>query len=236
MIGNPLVAWRDDQTLQIGWGEHAVVVESAPRCLPTWLTTLTGDHTDAWLVEHGKRLGIDEGDARALLLRLAQAGLTADRTQLRVAIASPGLVHEPLTSALTLAGVHVVRQADIVVFPQGQVPSLVTAPVARRLIPVWFTGAAVHVGPVLDEAVGPCPRCVDLTWADHDPCWPQLVAQAGSLGLWGHPEQLVQAAAAVCLLGPSERTVGLEMISDSGNPGPRWRVWSAHPRCSCRQT
>ena len=236
MIGNPLVAWRDDQTLQIGWGEHAVIVESAPRSLPTWLTTLNGEHTEAWLVEHGRRLGIAEEDLDALLARLAQTGLTTQLPQLRVSIASPGLVHEPLAKALTLAGVHVVRQADVVVFPQGQVPSMVTAPAAPRLIPVWFSASAVHVGPVLDEAAGPCPRCVDLTWADHDRCWPQLVAQSGTLGLWGHPAHLVQAAAAISLLGPSERTIGLEMISDIGNPGPRWRVWAAHPRCNCRQT
>lgn len=236
MIGNPLVAWRDEKTLQIGWGDHAVVVEAAPQGLPTWLTTLTGDHTSAWLVDHGRRLGIAHEDARLLLARLQESGLVGGLSPLRVAIASPGLIHEPLAQALTLAGVQVSSQADVVVFPQGQLPSMITAPAARRLIPVWFTGSAVHVGPVLDEGYGPCPRCIDLTWADHDPIWPRLVAQSGTLGLWGHPAQMVQAAAAIALLAPSARTVGLEMISDAANPGPCWRVWTPHARCGCRRT
>ena len=43
LLGDPLLAWRDDSTLQIGWGGHCVVVESAPPELPKWLGLLHGE-------------------------------------------------------------------------------------------------------------------------------------------------------------------------------------------------
>ena len=42
VIGNPIVAWRDDTTLQIGWGAHALVVERAAPGLPAWIAMLNG--------------------------------------------------------------------------------------------------------------------------------------------------------------------------------------------------
>jgi len=232
LIGNPLIAWREDRTLQIGWGEHAVVVQSAPDGLPNWVRSITGMRSRASLMSHAERMGVPQADAGRLLRQLQQVGLVAGEEQLRVAVAGQGL-HEPLTAALRQAGVAVVPKGQVVVFPQGQVPSLTAAPVAERLIPVWFSGSAVHVGPILDQDRGPCPRCVDLTWVDRDPYWPRLVAQAITVGTWGQPAQMVQAAAAIALLGPSPSTVGLEMILDAGNPGPCWRVWTPHARCAC---
>ena len=48
LLGNPVVAWRDETTLQIGWGAHSLVVESAPAGLPQWLVRGAGG---AWIVE-----------------------------------------------------------------------------------------------------------------------------------------------------------------------------------------
>lgn len=236
LIGNPLVAWRDETTLQIGWGSHAVVVQGAPEALPLWLRRLDGQQSVRHVIADAQSAGIDAEEITQLLAALTGAGLMDDDTPLRVAIHSTGLVHEPLADALRAAGVKVLPAADVVVLPLGQLPVLVDAPAARRLIPVWFTGRAVHVGPVLDEHAGPCPRCVDRAAKDLDPRWPHLAAQAGSIGLWGHPSQLVQAAAAITLVGESKNAIGLEMILDPDTAGPSWRVWSAHPECPCQQT
>lgn len=235
LIGNPLVAWRDESTLQIGWGVHAVVVQQAPDSLPDWLRCLDGEQSEAQLVAQARAWGIDPAEAQGLLSALCEAGLVEQRGALRLSIQTSGLVHEPLAVALRAAGVKVVPGCDVVVLPLGQIPALTNAPHARRVIPVWFSGEAVHVGPVLDEAAGPCPGCIDLGTRDIDPRWPHLVAQAGSVGLWGHPSQLVQAAAAITLVAQSQRAIGLETILDPGTAGPCWRVWSVHPQCRCQQ-
>lgn len=235
LLGNPLVAWRDDSTLQIGWGVHGLLVESPPASLPQWLRHITGSRSRTWLVSQAARQGIPEDEADSLLDRLAEAGLLGPRPPLRVSIAGSGLLHDPLAAALRGAGVEVVPHAPVVVFPQGQAPSLMAAPRnAGRLIPLWFEAQAVHVGPVVDEAAGPCPRCVELAWADTDARWSSLVAQAVSVSTWAHPAQIVQAAAAIALVGQSAHTVGLEMIVDPDRAGPCWRVWSVHPRCDCQ--
>jgi hypothetical protein len=236
LIGNPLVAWRDDACLQIGWGEAALVVEAAPHALPEWLRSMAGQYSRKQALEQALKLGLTPHEAARLLDQLQTAGLLEDPSPLKVAVCGQGAVLESLGDALRLAGVQVVSRADVVVFAQGQLPTLVAAPTARRLIPVWSSTRAVHVGPVIDEDAGPCPRCVDLTWTDHDPSWPRLVAQAATVGLWGHPCQMVQAAGAIALLGQSPESVGLEMIQDSANPGPCWRVWTPHPGCGCQRT
>lgn len=231
LLGNPLVAWRDDRTLQIGWGRHGLVVKDAPACLPDWLMAVDGTSTPAQLSEVAVRLGLPADEAQALLCQLGKAGLLESNFPLAVTIAGPSYVRDPLSVALRQAGVDVRRGASTVVFPQGQLPSLVAAPAAARLIPVWFTAGAVHVGPVIDAGAGPCPRCVDLGWTDHDGCWPQLLAQSTSVGLWARPAQIVQAAGAIALMGPASDAVGLEMILDESNAGPGWRVWTVHERC-----
>lgn len=235
LIGNPLVAWRDDSTLQIGWGVHAVVVQQAPESLPEWLRCLDGQQTQAQVLAEAGMRGIERDEAQSLLTALREAGLLERHSALRVSIQSSGLVHEPLAVALRAAGVSVIPGADVVVLPLGQLPALTNAPGARRLIPVWFSGEAVHVGPVLDETAGPCPSCIDLSSRDVDARWPHLVAQSGSIGLWGHPAQLVQAAAAITLVAQSQRSIGLETILDPGTAGPCWRVWSVHPDCHCQR-
>ena len=235
LIGNPLVAWRDETTLQIGWGAHAVVVQDAPDELPGWLRGFDGQQPLAALMSDAQARGISVQEARLLMRALREAGLLVQDDRLRVSIHSSGLVHEPLAQALRSAGVKVTSGSDVVVLPLGQMPSLLDAPAARRLIPVWFAGPAVHVGPVLDDQAGPCPRCVDLAARDVDPRWPHLTAQASSIGLWGHPSQLVQAAAAITLMCGSQNAIGLEMILDPGTAGPCWRVWSVHASCACQQ-
>lgn len=235
LLGDPLLAWRDDTTLQIGWGSHCIVVEQAPAGLPAWLRTLRGEASEEQVLATAAAHGLSVEEAGRLLLDLRDAGLLCAGQRLRVAIAARGLVVEELGSALRAAGVEVLRVADVVVFPQGHVPSLVNAPQARRLVPLWFGARAVHVGPVIDDTIGPCPCCIDLAWSDADPLWAQLVAQSGTVCGWSHPAQLVQAAGVIALLGTSPAAVGLEMILDPAAPGPRWRVWSSHPRCACQK-
>ena len=234
LLGDPLLAWRDESTLQIGWGTHSVVVECAPPQLPAWLQSLRGDATTEQVLARARRFGVKKREAQRLLADLRRAGLMGHGALVRVAVPSRTLMGEALREALTSAGVEIVRQADVVVFPQGQVPSLVGAPTARRLLPVWFGARAVHVGPVIDDTKGPCPRCVDLHYVDADPGWPQMVAQAGSIGTWAHPAQMVQAAGLIAMLAAAAGAVGLEMIVDPQHPGPRWRVWTPHPKCPCR--
>lgn len=235
LIGNPLVAWRDDHTLQIGWGEHGVVVESAPPKLPEWLARLSGDKPTAELLHGAEELGVGRAEASQLLRQMHDVGLLERASPVSVSIAGNGVIRDPLGRALRDAGLRVDSASDVVVFPQGQLPCLTGAPASRRLIPVWFGGHAVHVGPVVDRDAGPCRTCVDLTWVDYDPLWPRLVAQSTSLGLWGSSAQILQAAAAIVTLCRSPSTIGLEMIIDESKPGPCWRVWSVHPRCDCHQ-
>jgi hypothetical protein len=234
LLADPLLAWRDDRTLQIGWGTHSVVVADAPAALPTWVRSLRADLPAGQALARAAEFGVPPEVASRVLADLREAGLLAGPQRVRVAVASRALVGQALTEALTAAGVEVARTADVVVYPQGQVPSLVAAPTAGRLLPVWFAAQAVHVGPVIDDTRGPCPRCVDLTWSQADPVWPRLVAQAGTVGSWCRPSQITQAAALIALLAPAPQAVGLEMIADPAHPGPRWRVWSPHPECACR--
>lgn len=234
LLGDPLLAWRDDSTLQIGWGAHCVIVENAPPDLPKWLAELRGDVPQEQAVKRARKFGLTRKRAVRVLQDLRLAGLVGAGPRVRVTVAARSLPGEALREALTVAGVEIVQGSDVVVFPQGQVPSLVAAPPARRLLPVWFGARAVHVGPVIDDVRGPCPRCVDLHWTDADPLWPTVVAQAGSVGCWSHPAQMVQAAGLIAMLARAREAVGLEMIVDPAHPGPRWRVWQPHPKCRCQ--
>ncbi len=211
VIGNPLVAWRDDSVLQIGWGTHAVTVAGAPRAMSAWLALVNGERSRASLMQAAGRLDIPGDQAEALLDRLLRAGIASEhRSRTRVRIHPCGLLVGALSEAMVSAGVDVDDASDVVVFPQGQVPSLLGAPTRfRRLIPVWFETRAVHVGPVLDVMRGPCPQCIDRTWAATDPRWSAVVAQAVSVPTWSEPVQLVQAAAAVALIAEDPRHSGV---------------------------
>ncbi|MEZ5185428.1 MAG: hypothetical protein R2720_06760 [Candidatus Nanopelagicales bacterium] len=236
LVGNPLVAWRSDTVLQIGWGTHGVSVEGAPPRVAEWLRLINGTRSRAGLLESAAGLGVDPAGADQLLDRMLEVGLIHEpRAPLRVAIHAGGLVGEHLGDALREAGVELDAGADIVIYPQGQLPCLVAAPrVAHRLIPVWFETSAVHVGPVLDVARGPCPECIDRTWAQVDGDWTALVAQATSVATWHEPAQLMLAAGAIAHIADSPHTVGLETIFDRSCPGPMWRVWTVNPGCTCQ--
>jgi hypothetical protein len=236
LVGNPLMAWREETVLQVGWGTHAVVIESAHDELPTWLRLANGSRSRARLLDEAEQLGILREQATSALDRLSSVDLVEAHTTTRsVAVHPCGVLGEPLTKALRDTGLEVRKQADVVVYAQGQLPSLVNAPQrVHRLIPVWFEAHATHVGPVLDHTRGPCPRCIDRAWAQLDPAWPTLVAQATTVATWHDPAQVLQAATAICLIAHDPSTVGLEMIFDPAKPGPMWRVWSVHPDCTCR--
>lgn len=238
VIGNPLLAWRDDTTLQIGWGAHALVVERAAPGLPKWIAMINGGRKLESVVAVGGTCGVPADQAQRVLEGLAHAGLLESHAPaLRVTLPPCGLLEDPLRAALRDAGVEVVAGADVLVFPQGQVPSLLGAPLGvRRLVPLWFSARAVHVGPVLDETRGPCPRCVDLTWLDSDPAWPRIASQATGVPVWQEPAQITLAAGVIAHIADAEDTVGLEMIFDPDRPGPAWRVWEAHARCTCQMS
>ena len=236
VIGNPVVAWRDDASLQIGWGAHSLLVDQASPGLPKWIAMINGGRTRESVLAAAGACGVSVEQAQWVLEGLARAGLLAPGSRpLQVALAPCGLLDDPLRVALRSAGVEVAAGADVLVWPQGQVPSLLGAPSGvRRLVPLWFCARAVHVGPVLDEARGPCPRCVDLTWLDADPQWPRIASQATGVPVWQEPAQLALAAGTIAHIAAAEATVGLEMIFDRERPGPSWRVWQAHPRCACQ--
>lgn len=236
LVGNPLIAWREDSVLQIGWGTHSVLIDSAPEALPAWLRLGNGSRSRVSLLEAADRLGIARTLADSTLDRLISVGLVETHDQHgAVAVQARGLLEEPLSQALRRAGLAVEPDADVVVFAQGQLPSLVNAPQrVRRLIPLWFEARAVHVGPVLDKTCGPCSACIDRTWEQLDSAWTTLVAQAATVPTWHDPAQLVQAAGAIALIADDPTTVGLEMIFDPAKPGPMWRVWSVHDQCRCR--
>lgn len=237
LTGNPLLAWRDDTTLQIGWGVHSLIVEQAPPGLPRWLRMAASGRPRASLLAAARGEGVPESLAARLLVDLGLAGLGDPPPALHVAVHRCGLLHEPLCGALRAAGVGIEPAADVIVFVQGQLPSLLAAPAqARRLVPLWFPARAVHVGPVLDADRGPCPWCVERAWMDADPDWQAVVAQATSVPAWPGPAQLALAAGLVSHLAAAPSTVGLEMILDPDHPGPSWRVWHAHPDCRCQST
>lgn len=236
LIGNPVLAWRDDRTLQIGWGVHSLQVEHAPAQLPQWLTMLHSSRDRSRALAAAVDCGVPVDRAEQILADLRRVGLLEPPSAVQVALHCTGLIDEPLRAALRQAGVQVVAGAHVTVFPQGQLPSLLTAPGGcSRLVPVWFGARAVHVGPVIDEGRGPCPRCIDLTWADADTSWWSIAAQAGSVPVWHEPAQLALAAGAIAHIATAEQTVGLEMIFDPERPGPAWRVWQIHPRCGCQR-
>lgn len=237
LTGNPVLAWRDDTTLQIGWGVHSLTVEDAPPGLPRWLGMTAGGLSRASLLAAARSEGIPEPLAARLLVEIERAGLGQPPQAPRVAVHRCGLLLEPLCSALRSAGVQVEPTSDVLVFVQGQVPSLLGAPQgAQRLVPLWFPARAVHVGPVLDADRGPCPWCVEHAWTDADPDWQAMVSQASSVPAGAEPAQLALAAGLVSHLAAAPSTVGLEMIMDPEHPGPSWRVWRAHPRCQCQAT
>lgn len=236
IAGSPLVAWRDDTTLQLGWGEASLTIEDAPHRLPDWLALLTGTRTNDSLLRTAAAWGIGREQAQRLLLDMGEAGLLEVGPRAAVSVSGSGALCEPLTQALSRAGLTVLAQADIEVFVQGQLPSLVGAGMgASRMVPLWFGPKAVHIGPVLDQRFSPCPECVDRHWQAGDPQWPALVAQAASAPNYSDPGQLILAAAGVALVVAMDTTVGLEMILDPSHPGPRWRVWGPHPQCRCQR-
>jgi hypothetical protein len=235
LIGNPLVAWRDDRTLQVGWGSHGLVVEEASAHLPAWLRLLSGSRSLPRVLDRGVAMGMAREDLEELLGALTDVGLLeCGAAPATVAVWGEGLAAHRLSEVLRSAGVQVQDRADAVVLPLGQLPTFFPEPPkARRLIPVWFEATAAHVGPVLDDDRGPCPRCIDREWAARDGKWPFLVSQASTVATWHDGVQVLQAAAGIALVASAPQTVGLEMIFDRGHPGPVWRVWKARDDCGC---
>lgn len=235
LIGNPLIAWRDDRTLQVGWGSHGLVVEQASAQLPAWLRLLSGSRSLPRVLDKGMAMGMDREDLEKLLEALAGVGLLEPgAARATVAVWGDGLAARQLSEVLRNAGVQLQDRADAVVLPLGQLPTFFPEPpAARRLIPVWFEATAAHVGPVLDDDRGPCPRCIDREWVARDPKWPSLVSQASTVANWHDGVQVLQAAAGIALVASAPQTVGLEMIFDRDNPGPVWRVWRARDDCGC---
>lgn len=233
LTGNPLIAWRGHACLQIGWGDANLRVEDAPERLPEWLRLLDGSRTTVQLMRAATTLGMDPSDAESLLDGLQKADLLEPAPRVAVSLAPCGLLAEPLTEALRRAGLKVAPDGPAMVFPQGQLPSFAAAPEAARLVPLWFSTRAVHIGPVIDIGWGPCPQCVDRRWGSHDPDWPTLVSQAGLTVAPSSPGHLALAAAGVLLVASAESAAGLELILDPTNPGPRWRVWPPESGCEC---
>lgn len=71
LIGNPLIAWRDDRTLQVGWGSHGLVVEQASAHLPAWLRLLSGSRSWSRVLDKGAEMGMERRDLETLLEALA---------------------------------------------------------------------------------------------------------------------------------------------------------------------
>ena len=120
LIGNPLVAWREQTVLQIGWGLHAVSLEGAHDAVPGWLRLIDGRSSRRSLIEAAGRVGIPRAQAAELLDRLIRAGLVEScETPLTVRIHPCGLLEEPLANALEAAGARIDPDAEVVVFAQG---------------------------------------------------------------------------------------------------------------------
>lgn len=231
-----LLAWRDDSTLQIGWGPCAVAVQQAPPRLTAWLRHLDGMRGVDAAVGLADRWGIAADDARTILRHLAAAGLLwQPPVEVAATVVGGGRAAAQLSEALTQMGVRV-GDGGCTVYLQGDVPTTWDAPSTAGLLPVWFGVDEVRVGPVLVAGAGPCQSCVDGWRQSWDASWPLLAAQSRSEPSEVEPRLATPAAAFIAALlrrGP-DVFAGVEAILQADDPLPKWRVWDAWPDCPCR--
>jgi bacteriocin biosynthesis cyclodehydratase domain-containing protein len=143
------------------------------------------------------------------------------------------------------------RAADLTVLTDGPATTQEQARLLRGQRPhlaVTVRETTGVVGPLVQPGVTACLRCVDLTRAERDPCWPRIAAQlAGRRDRVSDPCDVVLAAV-VAAQAAAQALAYLDRAA-TGDAGPatvngtlelawpdwRWRrrTWSPHPACGC---
>ena len=93
--GDVPLAWRDDQTLQVGDAARVAVVHGADRELVRWLVSLEGDRTLKRALDDAERAGMERDAALSLLRQVLPTGLVDDSDALPEGLrsATPELRH-----------------------------------------------------------------------------------------------------------------------------------------------
>lgn len=263
--------WRDTRTLQFGvsgelrlrdpapWEERAVdQLERGMAC-----------ESVAWLVSHPERLAHAVNGPTSGLAALLGAlqtvlesvepdgGGVAVRTADAVSPEVAGTVVDALTDEgcpaiwLTADEEPVDPATPIVLIGAHVLPPHLGVRCARAdapHLPVVFTGAGAHVGPLVIPGTTACLACLDRHRSDHDAAWAVLASQ---LMLREPPpvamSLAVEAAALAARLlrdghvnadgGPATSSVLIEQRR-AGNAerahSRRWVSHRPHPHCLCR--
>jgi hypothetical protein len=147
------------------------------------------------------------------------------------------------------------RLPDLAVLagPSARTDPVTLADLMRLRVPHLAAGAdeAIGVvGPLVEPGRSACLRCVDLSKAARDPCWPLILAQAGgSAGGGAGPAVSPQAcgtvlAAATAALAAAQALTFIDRAASLVTAGgtlemvlPDWqwrrRSWPPHAACTC---
>lgn len=231
---------------------RAVVVTGLSEDEISVLEHLDGSLPMSDIATRSDRLGSVVGD-------LLRSGVVADAHAVDVSRPRVGVSgHAPVVHALSqvlqhhrldvvtgidgLAGVEAdVRPVDLVVLAveDAVAPEDRHLPPGVPVLPVIVQRTTAQVGPLVRGTGGVCLLCLDLTRADLDPAWGNVLAQtvlgAGHGGLAPSPLAFAAAGIAASMIlawtqddGSSEPT----SVSLSLTPARLVeRRWSPHPRC-----
>lgn len=193
---------RDRRHVQFGLDARSAGIAEVPRpaAAVTAVLALHEPHSPAEAVERLAAAGLAEPAAAALVDDMLARGLVVPvpRRRPTVVVLGRGNLAEATAGLLAAAGAQVRRPlrgesdtAYLAAAPAApHVPVLAVdrlaharalAPALIREAPTFLPVALVDdrgwVGPAHVDGEGPCPLCVDLHRAEHDPRWVQVVAQ-----------------------------------------------------------
>lgn len=246
----PLV-WRDPVTLQIGLDPPRVVLErldaTDERMIAALAVGVTRDGLD--VVADGRTAAMD-----ALLERLAPVlqSATEPESPATIAMSGSGRLLDLAARMLGELGHRVLMapntsrlaEADpdlAVIVGHWVLPPEAHAFWLRRDVPhlpVVFSDAALHLGPLIEPGDGPCLVCLELHRRDADDAWPTIATQLLGRAAGAESPSLVTEGAATLVRLISTRLDGREgeayslRITPSGDR--LRRSWRPHPDCGCR--
>ncbi|PFG16874.1 bacteriocin biosynthesis cyclodehydratase domain-containing protein [Propionicimonas paludicola] len=248
--------WRGEQSLQVGVGPTAVILEPVPSDVFGVLGMLSQPHSIDQLAELCPELGRDW--LEWVVDRLTESGLVRPwraESVRPVVVWGSGPLAERVHAALQRAELHPLPLGQRGWTGAGQ-PLIVLAGrtaepdrwLTDRLLEAGRAALVVRaapdhgtIGPFIEPPHTPCLRCLDLRRSDLDPQWPRLLAQLCRTPVSPDPrvrEWLAgEAVAEVSRWQAGEAPELAGRTLELSLPGFTRATtgWPADPDCRCRQ-
>jgi bacteriocin biosynthesis cyclodehydratase domain-containing protein len=242
----PLV-WRSPSSLQFGIDSPPVILESVSPAQEQLIAALVSGVTRPGLELIARTAHASDAELAELLSLLqpvlgtppprvqgtvAVIGTTSTASRIRFAVASVGLTVVPPDARADLG---------ILVCHYVIEPELFGYWLSRDIphLPIVFSDAGVHVGPIVEPGSGPCLYCLVRHGTDADPAWPAIASQ-----LWGRTSPVEGALVttevvslamrlATLRLAGEPAAVATSLFLDAATGEISRREWAQHPECGC---